>query len=195
MRSLRVIGRASVLLAALAGCGGSDGPTEPVSDINSISFTYSGAISGSFGVSAPAEPGPDRATALRLSGPPRMLAIAGFKMHTATRAAVIQLFLPDVSAPRSFSLRDDACLDFYAACPLAAFAPDMQGQPSLSPDAELEEFYFFSSGTVVITSVSATRVAGTFEGTAETLTLGEPSKTITISNGKFDMAIASLEGF
>ena len=190
-----VIGRAAVLLAALTACGGNDGPTEPVATVNSMSFAYSGAASGSFAVSGEAGAGADGAAALRFAGPPGMLVVVGMKTHSATRAALMHLVLPSVTAPRSLSLSDEACLDFNTTCPLAAFAPDMEaGQPSLTPDADLEDMYVFTSGTVVVTSVSATRIAGTFEGTAETLSLGEPSKTINVSNGRFDVTVTSLEG-
>ena len=195
MRSFCMIGRAGFLLAALAACGGGDGPTEPVASDNSISFSYSGAASGSFAVSGVPGPGADGASAFSFDGEPPMLVVGGVKMHSASRAAFMNLILPAVTAPRSFSLSDDACLDFNAVCPLALFAPDMAaGPPSLIPDADLEEVYLFTGGTVVVTFVSAARVAGTFSGTAQNTPLNNtPAKTITVSNGKFDVTITPLE--
>src|SRR5687768_12808585 len=194
LRYFRVSGRTAVLLAALAACGGGDGPTEPVATTNSMSFAYSGAVSGSFDVSGEGGPGDEGASGFKFAGPRTMLTIGGVKKLSATRATLMQLILPDVTAPRTFNLSDDVCLDFNTTCPLAAFAPDIEpGPPSLSPDADLDEFYLFTSGTVVVTSVSATRITGTFAGTAETLSLEGPPKTVTISNGKFDVAVTSLD--
>lgn len=194
MRNYAVIGGIWALLAALAGCGG-DGPTEPAAIAGSMSFTYSGAASGSFAVSGDPRPGGDGATGLWFNGPPRMLFVGGVKMHSATRGTFMDLMLPDVTAPRSFSLDDEACLDFDAVCPVVIFAPDVAvGQPSLSPETGIEEAYFFTSGTVVVTSVSGSRVSGTFAGTAETTPLQGASKSIAVSNGKFDVEIRSLQG-
>lgn len=47
---------------------------------------------------------------------------------------------------------------------------------------------------VMPTMASATRIAGTFEGTAQTLTLQEETpRVLTITNGKFDVPLVPLE--
>lgn len=178
---------------AVAACGG-DGPIDPVSPTASMSFTYSGAESGSFAVTGLSGPSRSGASAVRFDGPPTLLMVSGTQLRTSTHLDFLDFVMPPAAAPKTFSLGDD-CGPSTAACPVGAVGIDQPakfelGNPGAEPDPR---FFVFTSGTVTVTMASATRIAGTFEGTAQTLTLQETPRVLTITNGKFDVPLVPLE--
>jgi hypothetical protein len=159
-----------------------------------MSFTYSGAESGSFAVTGLAGPSQAGVIAVKFRGPPTLLVVSGMQLRTSTQVDFFDLVLPEVAAPRTFSLADE-CGSSFGDCPMGFVGID-QPLEFVLPDPEAEPdqgFFVFTSGTVTVTKVSATRIAGTFQGTANTLTFQETPRVITITNGKFDVPLMSPE--
>lgn len=189
----------STALAAAVACG--DGPTQPEAAAGSLSFTYSGAQSGTLTVTGALNPraGPpssDGAVAWtdREDG---VTVITGVRTRGTTNADMIQIALPRVTTPRTFTLNAGCAPALTVlACPLAIIGIDVPIQAP-QPGTALREppagLYLFTAGTIVVTSVSGTRVTGTFQGSAETLGFEPlvPSKVIAVTNGTFDVPILS----
>ena len=156
-----------------------------------MSFTYSGAESGSFSVSGPAGPRTTGVTGVKFDGPPNLLFVAGISMQTATTGDILELILSDVSAPRTLSLSEE-CDSTVDDCPLGFFGRNVDasgiGDPGDSP-------FIFTSGSVTVTLITGKRITGTFQGTAETLVLEGTRRVVTITDGKFDVPLMSLEDF
>jgi hypothetical protein len=190
--ALRIARRMCLMLLA-AGCGG-DSPTEPAEASPAMSFTYTGAEFGSFAVTGLAGPAQAGAVGVKFGEPPRMLFVSGRQMRTSTQVDFLDLVLPEVSAPGTFSLADD-CGASLENCPMGFVGIDQPLEVvSEDPDTEPDQgFFVFTSGTVTVTKVSATRIGGTFQGTAETLTFQSTPRVITITNGKFDVPLMSLD--
>lgn len=192
-RIARSLATACLVTLAAAACGG-DAPTEPAQTAASMSFTYTGAESGSFAVTGLAGPAQAGAVGVKFDGPPRLLLVSGMQLRTSTQADYLDLVLPEVSAPRTFSLADD-CGPSIEACPIGFVGIDQPLEfvlqdPETEPDQGL---FVFTAGTVTVTMASATRIAGTFQGTAQTLTFQSTPRVITITNGKFDVPLISLD--
>jgi hypothetical protein len=140
--------------------------------------------------------GPTQAGAVgvKFDGPPRLLFVSGMQLRTSTQIDFLDLVLPEVSAPRTFSLADD-CGASFGNCPMGFVGLDQPLEFVFEdPETEPDQGYFvFNSGTVTVTKVSATRIGGTFQGTAQTLTFQSTPRVITITNGKFDVPLMSLD--
>ncbi|MCR4338757.1 MAG: hypothetical protein NUW01_02605, partial [Gemmatimonadaceae bacterium] len=163
--------------------------TEPVEIIGSMSFTYSGSESGSFSVSEPAGPRTTGVTGVKFDGPPNLLFVAGISMQSSTHGDILELILSNVMAPRTLSLDDD-CDSTTGDCPLGFFSRNVDasliGDPGDLP-------FIFTSGSVTVTLITSERIAGTFQGTAKTLVLEGTPRVVTITNGKFDVPLMSLD--
>jgi hypothetical protein len=178
---------AALALAALtlSGCGDSTGLG---SKTGSLSFSYSGARSGSFSAS-----GEYRATTTSFVKQPfavgskgvengvAFISVLSYQPVTSTTGDVAIVLLPNVTAPTTLSLDSTCDTD---ACPLAAVVFDTD------PDVDEDEsdFYVFDSGTLQVTSVASGRITGTFSGTA-TEFLSDAA--ITVTNGTFDVPLVS----
>ena len=184
-----------LLAAASVSCG--DGGTEPELQIGSLTFSYSGAESGTFAVSGPLDidggpPSSDGAGAVT-SNANAVTRITAVRIAGSGEADIIQILLPPVTAPGSFTL-DMECLSLSSDgfdCPFAVLGlalPTTSPPPGTTPTPP-EGLYVFSSGTVTVTSVTATRITGTFTGTAESISfdLSAPPETVVVTNGTFDV--------
>lgn len=185
-----MLAAACVVLVTAAACGG-DGPTEPVKLVPSISFTYTGAESGTFAVTGSGGPNREGAIAVRIDGSPKVLFVAGTRMRSAAHVDYLDLVLPEVTAPRTFSFAGD-CTSIED-CPMSRVGIDQPVEFDFRAPELNESFFVFTAGTVTVTTVSATRLAGTFQGTAETLTFEGTPRSITITNGRFDLPLMSIE--
>lgn len=191
---------AGLLAATSAACGGG---TEPELDVGSLSFTYSGAESGAFAAVGPLDPNEDLPTSDGAAGvrfgSESLLLVTAVQMRGTANANVIQLALPNITAPRTFNLDDDQCLTSPAAfaCPFIFMGIDVPIQSMGGPDvtAPPDGLYIFSTGTITVTAVSATRITGTFQGSAESLDLdlSATPRVVVVTNGTFDVPIRSGE--
>ena len=194
MRSLTLTSRLRWLsplvgIAFAAGCNDSTGPSK----VGSLSFNYSGDMSGSFSVSGEPNLGTNFypqnafAAATNFSG---SVTIAGVKPRTAPLYDVMAMDLSnsDVTGPRT--------IDFCSTggCPEVFFALGFNGDGDT-----FETSYIFTSGSVTIAAMDDKRMRGSFSGTAtyldpDTGTL-VPARTITVTNGQFDVPIRNdLQG-
>ncbi|CAN5694021.1 hypothetical protein BH23GEM1_BH23GEM1_12230 [soil metagenome] len=186
--------RALIVLAAAAcssGDGRTAGPTEPVGAAGSVSFTYSGAESGSFSVAGQLVPGQSGASGFRIFVPTDLLFVGGVRARNATHGDFFNLMLPNVTGPGAFSLDGRDCA---IACPFAFFELDALLQPtSLPSDTDVQKHFVFTAGTVNVTFFNGLRIAGTFAGSASNLSPAGSVLVITVTNGKFDVPITSFE--
>lgn len=191
---------AGALAAGLAAGACGDGPTEPAVDAGTISFAYSGAETGSFyatGPISPSKPPPQEGAAAFTDPDFGMTVIIGVRARRASRADLIQLFLPRVTRPATFNLdpmADEACHDSTAAgCPFAVVGLDVPiDGPGVVGAEPPDNVYFVTEGLIVVTSVSATRITGTFRGKGWSLALPGDEREIVVSNGTFDVAVSAL---
>jgi hypothetical protein len=185
-----VLSKRLVLAASLAllGCS-SDKATAPTGLVGTFSFSYSGAISGTFNATG------------ALPGTP-----AG--METTSWAAA-EISTADgetgvlAATPRSASSHDIAGLFMERVTPGAAtisdtcqtqcgFALMTFGQANGTGTTFLQEC-FITVGSITITEVTTTRVKGTFSGTGECLAFGSQTPAaFTVTNGTFDVALVTL---
>ena len=172
--------------AALAACKDSTGHDGVGS--GSVSFTYTGARSGSYSASGEFERlgtssfvKKSFATGVNVndaSGP--VIGILGYVPVTATTGHQVVLVLPPVTGGETLEI-DPTC-ETVTFCPLGLVSFD------INPDTQFDdsEGYLFTGGTVHVTSATTDRVAGTFSGTAVDVT---GTKTLTVTNGSFDVPI------
>lgn len=175
----------AVAALTLSGCGDSTGSGVKT---GSLSFSYSGARSGSYNAS-----GEYRPTATSFARQPfavgskgvqngvAFISVLSYQPVTTTTGHVVIMLLPTVTAPATLSL--DASCD-TDQCPLAGVVFDTD--PDVAEDES--NLYVFDSGTLQVTSVSSGRITGTFSGTATEI-LSDSS--ITVTNGAFDVPLVS----
>lgn len=178
------------LLLPLAACGDDNG-TGPEEEIGSLSFSYTGDTSGTFSVSG--EPRQDSngnpigewAVASTSSG--GELFIAGLRPTQGAKMDVMFMQLSGVTGPTTIAV----CINpaqITDECPQIFFAQGFNGNGET-----FDRGYFLLSGNVTISAMSSERVRGSFQGTAILIdpTTAQPNlgRTITISNGQFDVPI------
>lgn len=185
-------------LVAVAACD--DGTTGPVdAPSGSLSFSYSGAQSGSF--SATGQYGEDRtgsfewrpfAVGLRYfdnSVNAQTIDIFGVAPRSGTRGDAVDLFIDDLTQPRALSLDLEACLlnratlDVRDGCAVGLFAFDA------SPQTGAGEIWLTRTGTLTVEAVSAGRIRGSFSGTL----VNEDDDVITVSGGTFDVPVVNRD--
>jgi hypothetical protein len=179
--------------ALLAACSDSTGSSN--TGPGSLSFTYSGARTGSYSAS-----GTFKQTSSSFVKQPfavgvssntsggSALAMVSYVPVTSSTGNMILLGIPNRTSG-TVDL-DDSCTGTNTVCPFAAIL--FNTNPDLEEDDS--QIFTFTSGQVNITSNTGKHVTGTFSGTAETL-LGD--SVITITNGTFDMPVrtqSSLSG-
>jgi hypothetical protein len=186
---MKTTGIAAALLAAatlaLAACGdGTGSGVEP----GSLSFTYTGARSGSYSATGTIRRTSDTtfarqpfAVAAKASFQgASFVSLLSYQPVTDQTGHLVLFDLAGVTGPATFSLAPCDTPD----CPFAAIAFDTD--PNAGEDDS--DLYVFDSGTLAVTSVSGGHLRGTFNGTA-TLLLGDA--TITVANGTFDVPLVS----
>jgi hypothetical protein len=172
------------LLLPLAACGNDD-PTGP-SKVGSLSFTYSGDISGTFAVSGEANPDDgdfprnEFAAAQVENGE---VFIFGVRPTQQPKFDYFGIALEGVTGPRTIQV----CPLPAENCPAVFFLRGFNGNGDT-----FDQAYVFVSGSVTISHMSAERVRGSFQGTAIFISgAGQPdfSRTITVTNGQFDVPV------
>jgi hypothetical protein len=192
MRSRIIAAATLAAAAALAGCKDSTGNDGPGS--GSVSFTYTGARSGSYSASGEFERvgtssfvKKSFAAGVTLADPSgQYIGVLGYVPVTATTGNQAVLVLPTVTGGETLTL-DPTC-ESTTFCPLGLITFD------LNPDAQVDdsEGFLFSDGTVHVTSVANGRIKGTFSGTAVDIT---GTKTLTVTSGAFDVPLLQQSQF
>lgn len=185
MRTIKLVA-ATLAAVALAACGDSTGST-PTATSGSLSFTYTGARIGSYSAQGTFQLQNDStivkqsfAAGLKLvsNGQTAMGLLSYVPLNPTTGNELIVLF-PGVSGAATIDLDPNNCT---SQCPLALLAFDTD--PNASEDNS--QLFFFSSGSVNVSSTSNGRMKGTFNGTAETFA---GDSVITVTNGSFDVPL------
>jgi hypothetical protein len=185
------------LIAALlsAGCGDSVTEPEPFNPSGTLSFTYSGAINGSFAATGElVMPQGDVPAAVTGAGAWRQQEQLAFAASRTDGAHVdaFSLILGDVTQTGTIAINVAACVSTPAQCRVGFFLPQVAvSELSSAPDIEALRARAFTmiAGDVTVTSISAMRVRGTFRGLAVRGTEVSLQHTITITNGTFDLPL------
>ena len=193
-RALRAIGLAAAV-AVLGSCGGDDdGPAGPTGREGALSYSYAGDLSGTFGARGTFPEGAGDlplgtwAAAARAAADSIAVVAVRERSQSPPRADVSGLFLPRVTAPATLQVSAACAGD---ACPqwFLFLNADVTGDA-----AAFEWGCAMLVGTVRVTSLSAARVAGTFNGTAGCIrgvTGEDVEATLTVTNGSFDVPFVS----
>ena len=172
------------VLLPLAACSGEDSPVGPNRE-GSLSFAYSGAVSGTFAVSGEANldatnyPQNAFAAAVTESGG---VFIAGFRPTERPKLDYIGISLTGVTGPGTITVCTGPS---GSGCPSLFFFLGLAGR-------DFDQAYAFTSGNVTISGFTTERVRGTFQGTAVFIAAtGEPdfTRTVAVTNGQFDVPI------
>jgi hypothetical protein len=171
----------------LAGC--SDSKTGPTGLTGALSFTYSGALSGTFNVTGQM---PTSTSAQETSS------WAAGEVSTADATTFIA-----ASTPRSASTHDlifvvagrttegSATIDFDNCvgdnCSTVFFLLGHQNGQFGSALQSCE----LITGSIVITDLTSTRIKGTFSGTGRCFSSGDVETGFTVTNGSFDVPITA----
>jgi hypothetical protein len=185
------------LVAALlcAGCGRSVTAPEPFNPSGTLSFTYSGAINGTFAATGElAMPQGDVPAAVTGAGAWRQQDQLAFAASRAdgVHVDVFSLILGDVTQNGTFTINVAACVSTPAQCRVGFFLPQLDvSELSSAPDVEALRAWGYTmiAGDVTVSSISTTRVKGTFRGLAVRGTEVSLLNTITITNGTFDLPL------
>jgi hypothetical protein len=178
--------------AFLAGCGDAGGPVVP-DPAGSLSFSYSGAVSGSFtatGELSLLEISPEPQTGAAAMREGDMLVIAASHVRDDGRADLFTITLSGAHQPGAYALDAAGCAQQPpTSCRLAMLLRDVEpaalGRPGL-----LDEAYIFVLGQVTITALSSARVRGTFHATGfSAAAAGQPP--VTLTNGSFDVPVVT----
>jgi hypothetical protein len=185
MRQTRFLPLLLVLLLPLTACG-KDDPVGP-DPKGTLSFTYSGDISGTF--SASGEPKPDAgdfpqtefAAAQAENG---NVLIIGLRPTQQPKFDYFGIALEGVTSPKTVQV---CAQPTGGACPAVFYLRGFNGNGDT-----FDQAYVFTSGSVTISEINAERVRGSFQGTAIFISgSGQPSfgRTITVTNGQFDVPV------
>jgi hypothetical protein len=169
---------------ALAGCKDSTGSKDIAS--GSLAFSYTGARSGTYSASGAIHPTASGftkqpfASGVKLTnGGQNFVGIISYVPVTASTGHEVIIIFPSTAAGQNVPLSDN-CVT--SDCPLAIVA--FETDPDLQEDNS--DPFFFTAGTLHVTSVSSTRITGTFSGVAEDF---DGTRTITITGGSFDVPL------
>jgi len=195
------------LYLAVALCagvlGGCDSPSkaEEFDPVGTLSFTYQGAISGTFQATGAIEAQPGTvpaaetgATAVREE---ESIALVAFQARAAGRGDAFALLLGDAEKG-TLQLNPTACQQQQPApeCRIGIFVPDVAATdlPNIQDPTELmAKSYVLVLGSVEVVSRTRLRIRGTFQAVA--FRADEPGfqSTINIGQGKFDLPIRPEE--
>ena len=195
-QKLRIALPLAVLFTLATACGDdSTGPDDGELPSGSLSFSYDGAVSGTFSVSGAArldangEPefgtwavgGRDAAT--------NNLAIAAFRARTAPSGDLFSFFMPSVTGPGTVAICDFLEADCEIA---AALVFDL----NLETDIDVSDrFCVLNAGEIEVTTLRADRAVGSFSGMGICFTNASTSPdVITISSGSFNVPLTDEFG-
>lgn len=188
---------ALLLSLLLLGCGGGSTDVEPFDPSGSLSFTYRGAINGSFSAAGELELAA-AATYQPVTGAGAYrqqdhLAVVASRLLGGGRLEGFTLLLGDVRRSGSLAIDPTVCMGAsMSLCRIGFFLPDFDpAESNGAPDLETlaTSSFVLLTGEVTITTITANRMKGTFRGLA--VRGGELSArdAITISSGAFDLPL------
>lgn len=171
-------------LALLAGCG-SDKVTTVTGLNGAVSFTYSGAVSGTYSATG-ALPSGNFETTTWSAG---VISQGAVFVESATPASSSSHNFVFIAIPRTTtgsSPIDPECSD--NVCGEMFFELGAPNSGSANPT----QTCILDAGTITITEITSSRVKGTFTGTAGTcLSSNQTLGSFTVTNGSFDVALVS----
>jgi hypothetical protein len=166
------------LLVLTAGCG--DG-TGPGGVSGSVSFSHSGAITGTFSAFGSVLV-PDAQNATWAAGTrhdaSQSIDIEGYVAHPSSTHDYVAVYFPQVT-PGTVTLANGASIDVIF------------GQAQTGPATW---FCILTSGSVVVTSLSSNRVRGSFSGSGNCLPASGNPVAFTVTNGSFDVPLVYIPG-
>jgi hypothetical protein len=171
-------------LALVASCGDSGTGSNNLS--GSVSFTYSGAISGSFSASGAlpvvtSQETQQWAVGARDDSQGEVI-VEALKPRTSTSHDVVILFITRTTVGSSLvDCGQNVCADLF-------FDFDVNNSSE-----DVQQSCFLASGTLNIATITSSRVTGTFSGTGSCFALGGGAASFTVSSGAFDVALVSLQ--
>ena len=173
-------------LALLASC--KDSSTSPSGFSGTLSFSYSGAITGNFSASGvmPAATGAMETSAWaagEVSTVDGVTYVAAATPRNSTSHDFFGFYV-ERTTPGSSSASDNCTSN----CAFVGFEFGMQNGAGNT----WLQICSLTTGTVAITEITATRVKGTFSGTGECVPFGSSTpQAFTVTNGTFDVALVS----
>lgn len=180
---------AAAAALSLAACGGDSTGSDKAS--GSLSFSYSGARSGSYSASGKYEELNGNsftkrefavATTDNSSGTPA-IAMLSYNPVSSTRGDLTLFAFTRPNSAGTIAVDDDNCVS--DDCPLGLFAFNVN--PDVSSTTG-ETYYYLTKGTISVTAISSSNVSGTFQGKAVDLDSGD---TLRVTNGSFNVPIVS----
>jgi hypothetical protein len=173
-------------VAFLAACGDSTGSDDTATGVGSLSYSYSGARTGSYSANGEFQQNTTSfakqpfAVGVRSqqAGQPTIL-ILSYLPVTSTTGHMVLLGFPEISGTGNFDLSGANCTSL---CPVGLLLFDTN--PDLEEDDS--QLFGFITGTVNITSNAGGHLRGTFSGTAENFA---GDSVLTITNGAFDVPV------
>lgn len=175
MRPTLYAGLAAIVLTA---CGDPSGTSNDPRGV--LRFDYTGALTGSYhGEGASADTAGSASFAFARAQP--------FGAEIASRSAAETP--PVVRVRIALDQRRTGQFTVARLCDLADATPCMAGDVEFPPDAATgaRQRYFFTTGTLTVSTASGGRMRGTFSGTAQ-MHIG---REIQVQNGEFDLAVLS----
>ena len=174
-------------LALLAGCS-SDKTTGTGQLSGTLSFTYSGATSGTFNASGAFNPGTFETVQW-----------AAGSRDDANDFMYVGAAVPRTSTSHDFfavEIEGDAVGSYSAAtnCSTNCAFVDIAFGANNSGSGLPLFLCFLEAGTVTITEITATRVRGTFSGTGSCLPPMGSAVAFTVTGGTFDVALIADPG-
>lgn len=186
------------LLLALAvtlagGCGGdSTGPRVDDPTSGSLSFSYSGAFSGTYSVSGAvsfdAAGFPEYGTWAvgGLGVTTNQLSVAAFRAGTAPRGDLFALVVPLVTVPVDIPICDSFTQPDCEVAVALAFNID----PASEAAAD-QPFCILTAGSIEVRSLTPDRAVGGFSGTGVCFTgPSEEVRAFAVSDGSFDVPLS-----
>jgi hypothetical protein len=176
-------------LSLLAGCGG-DKASGPTGLAGALSFTYSGALSGTFNVTGQMPAGQSQmettswATGeIIASGTDAGTYVIAATPRTAGSTHDFLYIQADRTNTGTSTIDFDNCTANVCSTVFVIF-----GFQNGTGTGYLQDCYL-QTGTITITEVTATRVKGTFSGTGLCFSQIGAQTSWTVTNGTFDVAL------
>ena len=179
-------------LSLLAACG-SDSPTAPIAVSGTVTFNYSGGGGGSYSATGSLLSTASQATAQSTTWSTGWKDNADGSTNIASNVAVTStlsnffgIIINRQTAgtatidPNCTSTNTTACTDVVLFIGFTAASGNFTSVCALE------------SGSVVIATISATKVTGTFSGTGTCVTSTGTPSTFTITNGSFDVPLQAM---
>jgi hypothetical protein len=194
------------LFLAMALCagvpGGCDSPSkaEEFDPVGTLSFTYQGAMSGTFQATGAIEAQPGTAPAATTGATAvreqESIALVAFQARAAGRGDAFALLLGE-AGKGSLQLNPTACQQQPAPeCRIGIFVPDVAATDlpgTRDPSQLMAKSYVLVLGGVEVVSRTRLRIKGTFQAVAVRADNPGFQTTINIGQGQFDLPIRPEE--